>query len=329
MGTELLVSNVNTPDFFARAKAYENHRVWVACEGDELLGSTACAWRQGMVNGSLHSIGYQFQSFTAPSARRRGVAARLLDASEQYLAEQGARLAYALIMQGNHPSQALLERRGFKEHCTLVMTVLPLHQPPDDRDSSGIRIAQREDHTQVASLLNQTWGAHQLFPPAMEAGLTRLMEQTPGFAWDQLLLLEEEGAIRACLGFWDWSRITHVRVLKLSHKMRATGMMFRLASLFKPLPRFVSPGDTLKQWMLSTLACPEPGHFAALLNHLAKRALDRNIRQIFWIHPSQDPLTKALKGYMQVDSKLHLYLKPLRDDIALDNGPVYIDGIDL
>jgi hypothetical protein len=32
---------------------------------------------------------------------------------------------------------------------------------------------------------------------------------------------------------------------------------------------------------------------------------------------------------MQVDSKLHLYLKPLRDDIALDGGPVYIDGIDL
>jgi hypothetical protein len=32
-GTTLVASTVNTPDFFARAKAYESHKVFVACEG--------------------------------------------------------------------------------------------------------------------------------------------------------------------------------------------------------------------------------------------------------------------------------------------------------
>ena len=37
-GTTLVVSTVNTPDFFARAKAYESYKVFVACEGQRNNG---------------------------------------------------------------------------------------------------------------------------------------------------------------------------------------------------------------------------------------------------------------------------------------------------
>ncbi|PIX25402.1 MAG: hypothetical protein COZ69_03395 [Deltaproteobacteria bacterium CG_4_8_14_3_um_filter_45_9] len=43
---KLIVSIVNTPDFFARAKAYESYRVFVACEENRIIGSHACGIRE-------------------------------------------------------------------------------------------------------------------------------------------------------------------------------------------------------------------------------------------------------------------------------------------
>lgn len=38
-GTTLIVSTVDTPDFFARVKAYESYKVYVACLEDGKGGS--------------------------------------------------------------------------------------------------------------------------------------------------------------------------------------------------------------------------------------------------------------------------------------------------
>ena len=60
-GTTLVASTVNTPDFFARAKAYESHKVFVACEGNRVIGSAACALRNATVAGKISRVGYVFQ----------------------------------------------------------------------------------------------------------------------------------------------------------------------------------------------------------------------------------------------------------------------------
>jgi hypothetical protein len=57
-GTSLIVSTVNTPDFFARAKAYESYKVYAACEEDTIIASHACALRNALVNGELSRVGY-------------------------------------------------------------------------------------------------------------------------------------------------------------------------------------------------------------------------------------------------------------------------------
>jgi hypothetical protein len=69
MGTALVVSTVNTPDFFARAKAYGSWRVLVACENGRITGSAACSVRKGVVDGSIRRVGYEFQYFVSPEYR--------------------------------------------------------------------------------------------------------------------------------------------------------------------------------------------------------------------------------------------------------------------
>jgi len=120
-GTTLIVSVVNTPDFFARAKAYESYNVYVACENNRIIGSAACAIRDAVVQGSICQVGHQFQLFVSPEYRRKGVASKLHQYREDYLTQQGVVLSYALIIEGNVPSMRYALRQGFKLHRTLVM----------------------------------------------------------------------------------------------------------------------------------------------------------------------------------------------------------------
>jgi GNAT superfamily N-acetyltransferase len=130
-GKKLIVSIVNTPDFFARAKAYESYRVFVACEENGIIGSHACAIHNAVVNGKLSRVGYSFQTFISPSHRRKNLAKQLLQYMEDHLIQNGAALVYGLIMEGNLPSMKLVESLGFKLHRTLVMPGLAIYKDMD------------------------------------------------------------------------------------------------------------------------------------------------------------------------------------------------------
>ena len=109
-GKSLIVSTVNIPDFFSRVRVYESWKVFNAYEGDKIIGSAACAIRDGVVGTQIVRVGYEFQYFTSPKFRRRGVASNLHQTIERYLINQGVVLSYALIMEGNTSSMHLFEK---------------------------------------------------------------------------------------------------------------------------------------------------------------------------------------------------------------------------
>src|SRR4051794_22425016 len=96
IGTDLMISPVNAPDFFARTRAYQQCQIFVACDGDDIVGSAACALRTLVVDSKKQKVGYEFQYITAPDYHKRGIAGRLRKRIESYLLEQGASLSYCL-----------------------------------------------------------------------------------------------------------------------------------------------------------------------------------------------------------------------------------------
>lgn len=117
-------SLLNEPDFFGRAKAYECSRVLVAEQDGELAGSAAVAVRDQCVNGERSSVAYEFQYFTAPAHRRKGVANRLRDAVDSTLIQQGVDFSTAMIADQNEASMRLFEHHGFVLHRRLELTLL-------------------------------------------------------------------------------------------------------------------------------------------------------------------------------------------------------------
>jgi hypothetical protein len=165
-----------------------------------------------------------------------------------------------------------------------------------------------------------------LYEPVSTETLAQFINRIPGFHYDELLVLEDHGEILACLGGWGWSEVMRVTVKSLSRKLKMIGWMLTTARL---LPRFPKPGDTMKQMMLIFAGFKEPTCLAALIRHLNNSALRNGVEQIFCICQRGDVLLKSVKGFISVDTAMHLYTKPLAENVSMAGMPVFINGIDL
>ena len=328
-GTTLIASTVNTPDFFARAKAYETYKVYVACEDNRIIGSAACAIRDAVVDGKIRRVGHEFQLFVAPDYRRKGVAGQLHQHRENYLIRQGVVLSYALIIEGNLPSMRYVERQGFNLHRTLVMRGLAVFKEMDVAPKGRVRPIASGDLVAVADLLNETWQGYELYEPTSADALARLVARTPAYSLDCLFVLEDHGKILACLGFWDWSQITRITVKALSLKMRMIGLVGDIARYLQPMPRSLKAGDMLKQMVLTPIAFKDPNQLAVLLRYVNNLALVRGVEQIFCVCEQDHVLLSSMKGFMHIDNAMHLYIKPLQQNVLMSDEPVFISGLDL
>ena len=70
-----------------------------------------------------------------------------------------------------------------------------------------------------------------------------LISRTPGYSIDNLFLIEKEGELLACLGFWDWSQVIEMKVIKLKTSMK---------------PRLPRPGEVIKQIVLTPISFVRP-----------------------------------------------------------------------
>lgn len=328
MGASLIVSQVNTPDFFARAKAYEKQNVYVACDDNQVMGSAASAIREAIINGSSKRIGYEFQYFTSPDYRRMGVGAMLHQHIEDYLKKEGVVLSFLVIMEGNKPSIRLFESQGFKLSRTLVMPTVFSYKAAEMPSVGQIRSIEPKDMAIVAELLNETWKGYDFYEPYSAESLARLIDRTPAFTLDSLIVLEDRGEILACLGAWDWSQITKLTVKALSLRLKMITLIMDLASLFRPMPRSVKPGTTLKQWCLTLIGFKAPKHLATLLRYENNLAMKRGIDQIFCVCERDHEILNALKGLFRVNVGVHLYVKSFEAELDPKNR-VFLNGIDL
>jgi len=329
VGTTLIVSTVNTPDFFARAKAYESYKVFVACEDNRIVGSAACAVRKAIVNSNTCQVGYEFQYFTSPDLRKKGIAGQLHQHIEHYFVQSGVALSYLIVIEGNIPAIRVFEGQGFSLCRTLIMPALLVFKQKSVPDTGKVRPITPEDFPAVADLLNETWQGHQLYEPTSPDALAQFIHRMPVFAFENLLVLEYQGKIVACIAYWDWHRITRVTVESLSPKMQRIALLMNAANVFRLTPKPPKPGDVLKQMVLTTIGFKDPALFAVLIRYMHNRALRTGIEQIFCVCEQGHKMLSGLKGIFRIDTKVYLYVKPLQPNEALSDKPVFIDGIDL
>lgn len=328
-GTDLIASVVNIPDFFARAKAYEMYKVFIAFEGNQILGSTACGFKNATVNGKVERVGYGFQAFVSPEHRRKGVASKLHQHREDYAAQQDAVLFYTIVLQKNIPAMRYIEQRGFQLHRTVAMPALSIYKKMVIPSGGNVRSAQPQDLTAIAHLLNETWSDYEMHEPTSGEGLAQIISRTPGLDIENILIYEDMGKVLAVLGYLDWSQIMRIRIESMNFKMRMMGLMLRIVGVFRPMPKFVKPGDILKQIIITLIGFKNPTHFSILLRHLNNHALQRGIEQIFCICENNHVILKSMKGFIRINTSMNLYVKSLQGKGLNEDKSVFINGVDM
>jgi GNAT superfamily N-acetyltransferase len=328
-GTSFSVTLVNSPHFFTRVDIHDEYRVYAACEDARIVGSIACVVRDALINARVARVGRVFQLFVDPAYRGMGLAGKLLAACEKYLQSRAASLAYAIIMQGNTPSMRCFEGQGYLLHRTLPMPGIVVYRDMDLPCSENVRQATVDDLPAIADLLNSTWGSVDFYEPADAAGLASLAQRVPGLAIDNIFLLTRDGQVRASLGFWEMGRVMRMTVKSLSFKMRAAGAMIGAMRLFGPAPSPPLPGDVLNQAALTHMGYEDSRDLAALLRHLNNHVHAMGIGQIFYACEKGSSLLGITRGFVHIDSAMHLYIRPLQTGLKPGSGPVHITGLDL
>jgi hypothetical protein len=248
---------------------------------------------------------------------------------EDYLMSHGVVLSYLLIMEGNLPAMRLFEGQGFKRHRTLVMPGLGIYKEMKIGSHGKVRPIVSEDLPVVSELINNTWRDYDLYGATSTEALTQFIHRTPGYRLENLAILEDEREVLGCLGFWDWNQVMRITVKARNLKMQIMGLLLDIARNFRPIPRVPRPNESLNQWCLTPIAFKNLQCFATLLNYVNNKALLRGIEQIFFVCERHHALLESLKGFIRVDTLMHLYIKTIQQGVSIENKPVFVDGIDL
>ena len=329
MGVDLKVRNVNAPDFFGRSQAYGERKVLVADEGGEILGSGALALKTIRMAGREAKAGYDFQYFTAPAGRRKGVASSLMKWSEAYYRDQGADCAYCMVIAGNRPALEWVRRSGFSPARNLVMAGMPIFKPASPDARSAIRELRPDEYPEAAALIESTWAGHDFHEVCTAETLARFRDEVFSDGRGRFLALAPAGSLLAVAGCWDWSRIMSVTVLSLNAKYGMLRAALSIGRLFRPVPDIPKPGDRLRQWLITHMGFREPGHMGTMLRGLNDQALAAGTGQIFSLFEPSPRMKAVFRGIFRVDTGIHLEAKHFRSPPSGPPAKVHPAGIDL
>lgn len=303
--------------FFARARTHEAGTVFVAEQGNELLGSAACSIRDGIVGGRKRRIGYQFQLFVAPEHRRRGVALALAEHRQRYLRDQGAEVIYLVVEKENAAARRVAEKQGLQLRAELVncgRIAMPLNGGDAGR---GVRPYHDADAPAVADLLSKTWTGAGLTPVFDEGFVAAFLRRVTGPGSSGCFVLETAGEVVACVAMGDRSANESMVTVSVSDEMQEAG------------PWVPRPGDKVPPaFPVGLVAYQEPEQLEVLLRYLNQHLLERPLAYYFFVHEAgKSPVSKE-DGFFQVESSAVLYCKPLAAGIELNDTRWYVDPLE-
>jgi GNAT superfamily N-acetyltransferase len=316
-GTDLVVTLVNAPDFFARSRIYATAKTFLAEADGKIAGSAAVAVRDVVIGGAARRVAYEFQVFVAPEHRRQGVAQRLRGAIGAYLATERVDLTTAIVAAGNAPSERLFSGGGFRPVRDLAVRFVRTDVRQTEPAAGRIRPAVPDDYAVAARLLNRTWREHDLAVLWDADLVAAFLDRTPGLDRRSLLVREIEGEIVACAALWAWDEVTRFQVEHVAPTLQPRFPTFRA-------------GEALRHNGLCLIAARSAADLAPLIRHAARltRAAGKDLLDL--VADAADPLWAASDGLPSSTVPLRLHAKALTAGVSIRSDRLlFADVLDL
>jgi GNAT superfamily N-acetyltransferase len=313
MGTSLVLGVDSSPDYFARSRPFRDWHVFVAVENDIIVGSAAFAVNDAYVEGTQIKTAYEYGFIVDPLHRRKGIAEKLQGHIEHAALENDVDLLHLNIIEDNIPSIRLFSKMRFEKVKDCMTISLMPYKWQKISGEGNVRSMEEADVDDVTDLINEMYRGYDFFAPFQPKEFVEYLGRIPHFDFHNILVLEVDGKLEACLGLWECDKVRKYIVEKLNWRMSAQKYLIRLIGLFARMPYIPKPGEPLLSYNLATLAYRKPQSMTKLLKKTVNVALENKIN---FIHVTIDPsclMATVLSQFrFQTRMKMHVLTKPLK-----------------
>lgn len=331
MGTSLVLGVDSSPDYFARSKPFKDWHVFVAVEDNTIVGSAAFAIKDTYVEDKQIKTAYEYGFMVDPSHRRKGIAGELQRHIERIALDNNIDLLHLDIIEDNFPSINLFSGMGFKKakDCT-IFSLMP-YKKQKTAVEANVRGMDETDVDAVTNLINETYRNYNFFTPYNPNDFTEFVKRMPHFGFHNILLLEDNDGIKACLGYWEYNKVRRYVVQNLNWKMKAQTYLIRVIGLFTKMPPIPKLGEALPSYNLVMLAYRNPESLAELIRNVVNIALKNKINLIHAPADPTNPTAAILSRFTHTKMKMHFFIKPLKQEklLSLGEKKLYVDALEM
>ncbi len=331
MGTSLVLGIDSSPDYFARSSPFKEWQVLVAVENSTIVGSAAYALSDTRVEGKQLKTAFEYGFIVHPLHRRKGIAERLQRHIEHASLEKDVKVFHLDIIEDNLPSIGLFSKMGFKKvkDCT-TFSLMP-YKKQRTTGEANIRSMNEADVDDVTNLINEMYRDYDFFVPFHPKGFLEYLRRMPNFDFHNIVVLEDNDGIKACLGYWDHSKVRRYIVEKMNRTLRIQTYLMRLIGLFAEIPRIPKPGEPLLNYNLTTMAYRNSESMTELIKHTVNIALENKVNLIIAAVDPRNPIAANLSQFRHTEMKLHFFAKSLRQERLPNLGErkLYIDAAEM
>jgi ribosomal protein S18 acetylase RimI-like enzyme len=312
MGTSLVLGVDSSPDYFARSRPFKDWHVFVAAENNTIIGSAAFAIRDTYVEGRKIKTAYEYGFIVDPLHRRKGIAEKLQRHIEHIVLDNGVDLLHLDIIEDNIPSISLFSKMGFEKVKDCMTISLMPYKRQRITAEGNIRSMKEADVNDVTDLINEMYRGYDFYAPFQPKDFVEYLRRIPHFDFHNILVLENNGELEACLGIWEYDKVRKYIVEKLNWRLGLQTHLIRLIGLFTRMPYIPKPGEPLLSYNLATVAYKRPESMRELLKKTVNIALGNEINFIHVTIDPSCPMATVLSQFrFQTRMKLHVLIKPL------------------
>jgi ribosomal protein S18 acetylase RimI-like enzyme len=328
MGTSLIIGIDSSPDYFARSRPFKEWQVLVAVENNTIVGSAAYAIIDTYVEGKQVKTGFEYGFIVDPLHRREGIAEKLQRHIENASLEKDVKLLHLDIIEDNLPSIGLFSKMGFKKvkDCT-TFSLMPYKRQKTTAEAN-IRSMNEADVDEVTNLINEMYRDYDFFTPFQPKDFLEYIMRMPHFDIHDILVLEDDDGIKACLGCWDHSKVRRYIVEKMNRTLMTQMYLMKLIGLFAKMPRIPKPGEPLLNYSLTTMACRNSEGMTELIKHTLNVALENKVNLVIAALDPRNPIAEDLSQFRHTEMKSHFFIKSLSQERSPNLGErkLYIDA---
>jgi len=200
---------------------------------------------------------YLAEVIVSPEFRRKGVARRLVEESEEDAQGWGADHLYLYVYGPNDAAKHLFGGLGYsnvddiKNVYVLVYKRAEISAPSM---SYSVERMKKDDIGSAVELINGYYRGWRHFEPFTAESFESHLSRIPGYGLDDVWVAEDGGEIMACAGLWDCSNLADFCYARELLSWKAMGLVLRSLSRFTRVPRIAREGEYFKFHFLTGCA---------------------------------------------------------------------------